>query len=363
MRLVFRILVLLVIFTVEVSAAPAEVRIGAIASLTGPAAEQGESWLRGATLAIEELQGEGKSVKLIVEDDATNPAKVASAFKKLIDLDSVIGIIGGTWDYLGETAYPLAKQYRIPFITPSNPVEVLSETARSNPYVFSNGMTIRAEREAIQTLLKVLKVKRVTLIYPNLPFGEIHAEIFRDLARKGVVEIVYSNAFDYNSTYQDNLKVAALKSKQANSDLIYGVLDVGGIIAFLRELRTLRFESPLLVTQHLQQAFEQSGDRALFERVFAIYPKLGDDRFYSRYQARYGTAPRVFAANGYDAAKFLYHLLAQQVDLLDNTVTFEYDGVTAPHRLPTKNRGLVEDRALVMTTQSGSFAGFSFDEK
>jgi ABC-type branched-subunit amino acid transport system substrate-binding protein len=92
-------------------------KLGAIVSLTGDAARNGRNWLEGAQLAIDELQAEGRQISLVVEDDGTVPARVATSFVKLATVDRVGGIIGGTWDFLAETAYPLAKQYRVPFIT------------------------------------------------------------------------------------------------------------------------------------------------------------------------------------------------------------------------------------------------------
>jgi branched-chain amino acid transport system substrate-binding protein len=85
-----------------------QIRIGAIASLTGAAGEQGTNWVQGATLAIEEANAAGTEAVLSVEDDQTQPAKVVSGLNKLIQVNRVQAVIGGTWDFLAEAAFPVA---------------------------------------------------------------------------------------------------------------------------------------------------------------------------------------------------------------------------------------------------------------
>ncbi|RME57718.1 MAG: amino acid ABC transporter substrate-binding protein, partial [Candidatus Dadabacteria bacterium] len=124
----------------------AVLKIGAIASLSGAASRQGKNWLRCAKIAVEEINKKAEKVriKLISEDDQTNAGKAVSAFLKLKDFNGVRAIIGGTWDFLAEPLYPLARRYKIFFLTPTNPVEIMSKDALNNPYVFTNGLSLAA---------------------------------------------------------------------------------------------------------------------------------------------------------------------------------------------------------------------------
>ncbi len=340
---------------------PAVIRIGAVASLTGPAGEQGKNWVEGAELAVAELRARGTAVELIVENDETSAPKVAAAFQKLARIDRVGAIIGGTWDYLAETAYPLAERLRIPFVTPSNPVEVLSAEAQRNRWVFSNGLSLRATRRAVTDFFRAEGVRSLGLVYPALPFGTVQAAMVREVARELGIPVTTEVEFVYDSGYLDSVRLAVLKVVEGAPDLVFGIFDASGVDLFLRELEKLRGRSRFLTTQHLDQAFLLAGEggRARYAGAFGVYPRLDDNAFIARYAAHFGRAPNVYAAEGYDALMFLATALQAGVDLAAPQSVFTYRGVTGEHRLPPNGRALVEDRAVVMTTRRGVFEAYA----
>lgn len=338
--------------------APGTIRIGAIASLTGPAGEQGRNWVEGAELAVEELKARGIEVKLIVENDETSAPKVAAAFQKLTQVDRVRALIGGTWDYLAETAYPLAERAQVPFITPSNPVEVLSDTAQRNRWVYSNGLSLRAARIAVADFLKKEGVTTLGLMYPALPFGTVQAEMFERVAAELGVAVTVKFEFAYDNAYLDSVKMGALKVAQAKPDLVFCVLDAGGTDLFLAELQKLRAQPRFLTTQHLDQAFLLGNDASRYQRAYGIYPKLEDGTFIERFRTKYGRDPKVYAPQGYDALMFFAEALHQGVDFGAPDARFSFRGVTGEHRLPSIGRALVEDSAVIMTTKDGVFAQY-----
>lgn len=332
------------------------IKLGAIVSLTGPAAEQGKNWLNGAQLAKEELLSQGLTLELVVEDDTTQSSKVVTTFQKLVNLDRVDAILGGTWDYLAETAYPLAAQYRKPFLTPTNPPELISAAARSNSFVFTNALTLSAEKLAIEALLKDEGVTSIALIYPDIPWGQSHATIMKGLARELGLKIVYENQFPLEA-YLDIFKISALKVSHAKPDLLYVTFDYNGLDLITSELEKLKSNPVLLDTQHLDVAMDFSKRAAKYKNAFGIYPEAIENReFEARYKAKYGSGPRVYAAEGYDALMFLARALQAGVNLGDPESSFQYMGVSGVHRLPTKNRGLVENKAIVMSGRTGKFA-------
>lgn len=76
------------------------VKVGVIVSLVGPAAGVGIANHRGFQLAVEEINRsggiKGRPIKLIVEDDAGNPARANTAATKLIHRDNVVAILGAS---------------------------------------------------------------------------------------------------------------------------------------------------------------------------------------------------------------------------------------------------------------------------
>jgi len=331
------------------------IRIGAIVSLSGAAGEQGRNWLRGAELAAGELAAQGMSVRLVVEDDETKPARVAAAFQKLVDIDRVGAVMGGTWDYLAQTAYPLAQRHRVPFLTVSNPVELLTEQGKTNPWIFTNGLSLRAEEEAMREFLRAEQIRSLVLIYPNVPFGTTHADLLRRLAGELSIPILESFEFPVEGNYLDAVRLAMLKVEAIRPDLVFAVLDYSGVDLVTGELLRLKTGARLLTTQHLDQAFLLARTPEQYRAAYGVYPRLEDPGFEHRFRERFGEPPRVYAANGYDGLMFLAKALRAGVRLEDPAAHFEYDGVTGRHQLPTPDRGLVRDRALIMTTRSGRF--------
>ena len=96
-------------------------KIGAVLSLSGPAAAFGQTTANALELAAEEINANGgingKHIELIIEDDATDGKKSAAAFTKLVTVDNVDAVIGGTFDFNYNAIAPLAEQYETVLIT------------------------------------------------------------------------------------------------------------------------------------------------------------------------------------------------------------------------------------------------------
>lgn len=336
------------------NAAVDPLRIGAVASLTGAAGEQGLNWVKGADLAAKELNKSGIAVKLVVEDDQTNPSKSVRAYNKLRDVDRVQAVIGGTWDYLGESLYPLADRDRLPLITPSNPHELISPEARASRWVMSNGLSLRAARYAANEFLQAEQVKTLGLLYPNLPFGTAQADMFRELSGQLGIEIVFDLRFSYDSGYQDTVRLGVRRLKQHAPDLTFAVLDYELLDVMTKEATRLQHVVKFLTTQHLHRAFAFSDDPSRYQGAYGIYPLIQDQSFKERFRAHHGEDPQVYSAHGYDAVRFLVSTLRSGV-FADPAAGLEYKGIVGTYRYPTKGGPLVTDRAVVMTTRDGVF--------
>lgn len=78
-------------------------KIGVVASFTGPGAFYGENIRKGIDFAAYEINKAGgvlgRPVKVIYEDDHTTPKDTVSAVQKLLSVDGVIAILGVQWDF------------------------------------------------------------------------------------------------------------------------------------------------------------------------------------------------------------------------------------------------------------------------
>lgn len=230
------------------------IKVGVIASLTGPAAKDGQGLLEGIKLAESELNAPKKQINLIIEDDNSKANNVASAFAKLATIDKVDFVIGGTWDFLAETAFPLSDQYKVPFITPNNPVEILSDTFKKSKFSFTNGLSLEAEEKVLNDFLIYKKVKSIALAYVDVPYGISHADLAKDLASKLGINIVLDEKINYEA-FIDSIKNIALKARLIKPDLVFLITNYEGTDIFHREINHLKLNQLLLLLRPYMKLF------------------------------------------------------------------------------------------------------------
>ena len=80
----------------------AEIKIGFHAPMTGWAAADGKSALRGAQMAVEFLNKDGgingEQIKLVYYDDRVEAKESVIIARKLIESDRVVGVVSGEPD-------------------------------------------------------------------------------------------------------------------------------------------------------------------------------------------------------------------------------------------------------------------------
>src|SRR2546422_11758932 len=89
------ILAIVVAFTVQ-AAAQEKLKIGVIATLSGPPAVLGQQLRNGFNLAVKTLGGKlgGREVEVIVADDELKPDLAVTKVKALVERDKVDFVVG-----------------------------------------------------------------------------------------------------------------------------------------------------------------------------------------------------------------------------------------------------------------------------
>lgn len=119
------------------------IKIGADLELTGGKASFGDSALKGAKLAVKEINDAGgilgKKLELIEADNASKSEEATRAAQKLITTNKVVAIIGATTSTNTLGIVPVAQEKGIPLVSSSatNPkVTVDERTGDLNEWVF-----------------------------------------------------------------------------------------------------------------------------------------------------------------------------------------------------------------------------------
>lgn len=98
--------------------------IGAFFAMTGPMATFGITSVRGAQMAVDEINSEGgikgRPLKLVVLDDQGKTDEATNAVARLIDLNNAVAIVGEVASTLSLAGGRIAQRRKIPMVSPSS---------------------------------------------------------------------------------------------------------------------------------------------------------------------------------------------------------------------------------------------------
>ncbi len=133
--------------------ARAEIKIGAIISITGPTAAQGVGYKNAFDLLPTEI--DGQKVTYLIRDDGADPTAAATIARKLITEDHVDAFIGPATSAPVLAVLPIANEAHVPMIAMS-PYVV---DTKQYPYAFDNAQPIKLMMEGVVAHMKAHGVK------------------------------------------------------------------------------------------------------------------------------------------------------------------------------------------------------------
>lgn len=146
--------------------------LGQSAAFSGPAAQLGIQFHRGAKLWFDQLnlQGgvAGRTIEIRTLDDGYEPERCAANTRKLIDED-VFALFGYIGTPTSLAALPLVKKEQIPFIAPFTGAMGLREPF--SRYVFHLRASYNDETALIVKQLTNLSLKKIAVFYQNDSYG------------------------------------------------------------------------------------------------------------------------------------------------------------------------------------------------
>jgi len=109
-----RLLAAMALFCLLAGAAQAQIKIGAILSISGPGAAMGVGYKGAFDLFPSEIGGE--KVEYIVRDDATDASTAYTIAQKMITEDHIDAFIGPSLTASDAAVAPLANQAKVPML-------------------------------------------------------------------------------------------------------------------------------------------------------------------------------------------------------------------------------------------------------
>ena len=207
-----------VLATSRPAAAAEEVAIGALLSVTGPAAFLGAPEARTLEMLTEQVNARGgiagHRVRLIVKDTGGSPEKAVSFAKQLIDEEKVFAILGPSTS--GETmaVKAIAEEARTLLISLAA-AEVIVNPVASNVF-----KTAQKDSHAAALIFQDMKkrgITRIAVFSSNTGFGKAGKEQIAKLAPDFGIQIVLDEVYDKAAT---DLSAEATKLKGSNAQAV-----------------------------------------------------------------------------------------------------------------------------------------------
>ena len=281
-----------------------KLKIGVIATLSGPPAVLGQQLRNGFELAVKDLGGKlgGREVEMFVQDDGLKPDIAVSKVKALVERDKVDFVVGPIFSNIQQAIFKPVTDAGVILISP-NAGSSNFAGKQCNPNFF---VTSYQNDQAFGVAGKYAQdagLKKVFLIAPNYQAGRDAITGFKRFFKGKIVgeDFVPLGQLDYSAELS---KIAATKP-----DAIYVFLPGGMGINFVKQFRQagladkVKFLSAFTVDESTLPAQRDAAIGFLGGANWA--PNLDNPqnkKFVAGYEKAYGAVPATYAFQAYDAA-------------------------------------------------------------
>jgi len=291
------------------TAAQAEdnLKIGLIATLSGPPAVLGQQLRNGFELAVKQLSGKlgGRTAEIVVADDELKPDVAVTKVKSLIERDKVDFVVGPVFsNILGAIMKPVTDAGVI-LISPNAGTSSFAGKD-CNPNFFVTSYQNDQVHEVLGQYAQDSGIKKVIIIVPNYQAGKDSAAGFKHKFAGEIVDEIYVplGQLDYSAELS---KMAA-----ASPDAIFAFLPGGMGVNFVKQFRQagladkITFLSAFTVDESTLPAQQDAALGMLAGSNWA--PNLDTPQnkaFVDAYLKEYNAVPATYAFQAYDAAMLI----------------------------------------------------------
>lgn len=281
-------------------------RIGIILPMTGPTADYGADFNRGAVLAEEEINAsggiKGRPIKLVLGDSKNQPKDGVAEFKKLVEIDKVPAIIS-TMTGVILPQFALSREAKVPMIAVG---AITPEIRKGGPTVFSNyPLADDEEREIAEYAIKTLGLKEAAVVYENSSYGKTLSAIFIEEFKKagGTIvaqEVIEKGGRDFRS------QLTRVGATRAPLIVAYAYYAEAGLL--VRQASELGIKAQFMSHGSVQnKAFGEIAGPAA-NGFISGSPRWDEDApnvkaFIERYRKRWNREPDLYGPYFYDAVK------------------------------------------------------------
>ncbi len=361
------------------------IKIGAFFAESGPAASIGTPTKLVALMVVDQINAkggiQGRPIELILADTEGQPTKAVMAFKKFVNLDKVVAVVGPTRTGTGMAVKKQVEAAKIPTVMTVGGDPVIMEgkhgkmdfgTAR---YVFKAPQRSSIAVAKVLGYLKKHDMTKVALLSASDGFGRDGARWIKRLAPKYGITVVGTEQFNPKDVDMKS-QLTKLAAEGPQAIICWTIGPAGAIVS--KNHNALGLKAPLVQCHGLPgpryislagaasegdlmpatklMVFEALPDSDPQKKVIAefveLYKKRGYDKQYP-----------INTHSGYawDAVYLLANAMQKagtNPDKLKNAIenTKGYVGVSGIYNLtPKDHNGLGEDSMVMLQVKDGKF--------
>lgn len=287
------------------------IKIGAVLSITGPAAGLGIPTRNGMLLAEKAVNAaggvRGRPIKILLEDDSSNPDNARTKTTALVFNEKVVGMLGP-----GQVAQIIASgavtdPLKIPQIVPAG-LSVAVEKDRKCIFHLLPSQELNA-RAMMEYADKGLKAKRVGVLH-DAGYGNVVMGALKSIQNQYPnIEFAAIEKFELGAT---DVTTQAAKLRLAN---LSAVMVIATSATPFRAVKQVRLDLPVIAaigssSYEYVKAMGDSADNIVIpEFLVGEDPLPAQKAFVDMYRKEYNAPPKNFEAAGWDMVNFMVEVL------------------------------------------------------
>ncbi len=298
------------------------IKIGAIGALSGDAADYGELVQKVSTVRVAEINAEGgingRMIKMIWEDGKCNAADASRAAQKLVNVDKVSVILGGTCS--GETlgAAPITEKKKVVLLSA---ISSSPEVTDAGDFVFRTYPSDSSQGKVLAEYANEKGLKKIGVLTEQTDYSVALTEVFRENFLGELIEETFLPT-------EADLRTRITKLKNSDLDAVFlNTNSANKISILLKQMIEQNWKIPIIGNEMILsdnkviaeykdflKATDAIGANFITEADMEVFQD-----FVSRFEAVYNEPPKFFnyAATTLDAVDILVDVLRDVDDPTD----------------------------------------------
>jgi len=288
-----------------------QLKIGLMATLSGPAAIYGKHMRDGFMLAVQQSNGAlgGLPTNVLEVDDKLDPGLAVEQAKKLIEVNGVDIVVGVNFSKIMFAVHdPIVRSKTLFIGTHSGPAPIAGR--KCSRYFFSTALQDDQVHETMGRYASLKGYQQVVTIAPDYEAARDVVVAFRRHFKGQIARELFPRLgqTDFSEEFR--------QVEEIEPDAIFAFMPGGMGVEFIKQFHTsgLKGIVPFL-SSNTVNALSLPHTNEMAEGLFSAAqwaPNLdnpANKRFVREFGRAYNYAPSVYAAQGYDAAKLIHFAL------------------------------------------------------